>query len=396
MNGYADKKIAVFGSTGSIGRQTLDVMKHLSMRPFALVAGGNDRLMEEQIRAFHPRFASLSDTAAAARLRTAVQDTDTVILSGPDAPTEIAGMDGYDTALCAMSGIAGLKPTLAAIHARHNLALANKETLVCGGELVRNAIRKNGVTMLPVDSEHSAIFQSLRAGRRDEVSRLILTCSGGPFFGRSFEELEKVTPAEALRHPSWRMGPKITVDCATLMNKGLELIEAMCLFDVGPEDIEIVIHRESVFHSFAAFRDGAVIGQAASPDMRLAIQYALTYPARIESDVKPLSFTDYGRLTFYAPDEKAFPCLALAKEAARRGGGAPVILNGANEAAVALYLAEKIGFNDIPRAVEAALLHVRADTPVSFEDIQALDREARVKVYEFTRQPSSLYERTSS
>ena len=382
MKTYSDKKLAVFGSTGSIGRQTLDVMKHLSMRPFALVAGSNDKRMEEQIRAFHPRFASLSDEKAAERLRIAVSDTDTRILSGYDSPTEIASMEGYDTALCAMSGIAGLKPTLAAIHAGHDLALANKETLVCGGELVLNAIRKKGVTMLPVDSEHSAIFQSLLSGKKNEVSHLVLTCSGGPFFGRSFEELEKVTPAEALRHPSWRMGPKITVDCATLMNKGLELIEAMRLFDVGPDDVEIVIHRESVFHSFAAFRDGAVIGQAANPDMRLAIQYALTYPERLQSDVKPLSFTDYGHLSFYQPDEKAFPCLALAKEAARRECGAPIVLNGANEEAVALFLSGEIGFNDIPRAVEAALRHVSAFTPASYEDIASLDHEARVKAKE--------------
>lgn len=386
MKTYSEKSIAVFGSTGSIGRQTLDVMSHLSMRPFALVAGSNDKLMEEQIRAFHPAFASLSDEKAAERLKIAVSDTDTEILSGPEAACVIASMENYDTALCAMSGIAGLKPTLAAIKAHHDLALANKETLVCGGDIVLDAIRENGVTMLPVDSEHSAIFQSLLAGNRKEVSHLILTCSGGPFFGRSFEELEKVTPAEALRHPSWRMGPKITIDCATLMNKGLELIEAMRLFSVGPDEVEIVIHRESVFHSFAAFRDGAVIGQAANPDMRLAIQYALTYPERLQSDVKPLSLADYGHLSFYRPDEKAFPCLALAKEAAHLEGSAPVVLNGANEAAVALFLDGRIGFNDIPRAVEAVMRAISAPAPRTYEDIALLDLEARAKVREFTHQ----------
>ena len=377
-----DKKIAVFGSTGSIGRQTLDVMEKLSMRPFSLSADKNAALMEEEIRAFRPAYASLRNEEAAKDLRMRVADLGVRILAGEDAAAEIAAMPSYDAALCAFSGIAGLPSTLAAVEAGHELCLANKETLVCGGDFFLERVRKAGIRMLPVDSEHSAIFQCLQNGTHGEVDHLILTCSGGPFFGRDPAFLSRVTPADALRHPNWAMGPKITVDSASLMNKGLELIEAMRLFDMPPEKIEIVIHRESVFHSFVAYRDGAVIGQAALPDMRLPIQYALTYPERLPSPVKPLSLAEAGRLTFYEPDPAAFPCLRLAREAAEEGQGAPVVLNGANEEAVAAFLAGKIAFTDIPRAVEAALMRVAHPTPSDYGAIRELDREARAAARE--------------
>ncbi len=379
---YQDKKVAVFGSTGSIGRQTLDVMEKLGMRPFSLSADKNVRLMEEQIRAFRPRFASLRNEDAAKDLRVRVSDLDTEILAGDDAAVTIASMPGYDTALCAFSGVAGLPSTLAAVESGRELALANKETLVCGGDFFLAQVKKAGIRMLPVDSEHSAIFQSLACGTHGEVDHLILTCSGGPFFGKDAEFLSRVTPADALRHPNWAMGPKITVDSATLMNKGLELIEAIRLFGMPPERIRIVIHRESVFHSFVAYRDGAVIGQAAWPDMRLPIQYALTYPERLPSPVKPLSLAEAGTLTFYEPDPVAFPCLRLATEAAFEGKGAPVVLNGANEEAVAAFLRNEARFTDIPRAVEHALLRTPHPAPESFEDIRALDGEARRKARE--------------
>ena len=379
---YQEKKIAVFGSTGSIGRQTLDVMERLHIRAFSLSADKNAARMEEQIRAFAPRYASLRNEDAAKELRVRTADLDVKILGGEDAAAEIASMPGYETALCAFSGVAGLPSTLAAVESGRELALANKETLVCGGDFFLDRVRKAGIRMLPVDSEHSAIFQSLACGTHGEVDHLILTCSGGPFFGRDEEFLSCVTPADALRHPNWAMGPKITVDSATLMNKGLELIEAMRLFDMPPERIRIVIHRESIFHSFVAYRDGAVIGQAALPDMRLPIQFALTYPDRLPSPVKPLSLAEAGRLTFFEPDPVAFPCLRLAKEAAFEGKGAPVVLNGANEEAVAAFLREEALFTDIPRAVEHALLHTPHPTPESFEDIRVLDLEARARARE--------------
>ncbi|MBR6764009.1 MAG: 1-deoxy-D-xylulose-5-phosphate reductoisomerase [Clostridia bacterium] len=377
-----NQTITILGSTGSIGRQTLDVMENLGLSPLALAAGSNDKLMEEQIRKFRPKYAALADEKAALRLKAALADTDTLITGGAQAVEELAALPG-DTTVCAMSGVAGLKPTLTAIETGHTIALANKETLVCGGDIVLSAAKKHGVDLLPVDSEHSAIFQSLLAGDRRDLKKIILTCSGGPFFGKDKAFLEQVTPADALRHPNWRMGPKITIDCATLMNKGLELIEAMHLFDVKASDIDIVIHRESIFHSFVEFADGAVIGEAAAPDMRLPIQYTLTYPRRVATNIAPLKLWEVGKLTFFPPDEEAFPALRLAKEAARAGGGVPVLLNGANEEAVALFLDGKIGFTDIPRGVAHVLETLDAKTPACFEDVAELDRQARVALRNF-------------
>jgi len=371
------RTLTLLGSTGSIGRQTLEVLSNLQMTPFALAAGSNDRLMEEQIRAFHPRFAAMADREAGKRLKAAVADTDTLVTYGEDAVEMLAALPSELT-LAAMSGVAGLKPTLTALETGHNIALANKETLVCGGRLVTSLAKKMQKALLPVDSEHSAIFQSLRTGSHDELTKIILTCSGGPFFGKKPEELEKITPQEALKHPNWRMGPKITVDCATLMNKGLELMEAMHLFDLPADRVEIVIHRESVFHSFVEFADGAVVGQAASPDMRLPIQYAITYPERRPLPITPLHLSEIGRLTFYSPDLIAFPCLRLAMETAQSGSDAlPIILNGANESAVAAFLAGKISFGSIPRAVAYALEHTEPLPIGSYADIHAQDQSAR-------------------
>ena len=377
------KNLSILGSTGSIGTQTLDVARNLSLEVTALAAYGNIKLLEEQIREFHPVLAVVFDEEKAKQLRTAVADTGTKILAGMDGLCEAASIDGADVVVNAVVGCVGLQPTLAAIKSGKDLALANKETLVAGGALVMRATEENGVKIFPVDSEHSAIFQCLQGcPEKKFLSRIILTASGGPFFGKTREELAEVTPRQALKHPNWDMGAKITIDSSTMMNKGLEILEASWLFDMPVSQIDVVIHRESVIHSLIEYVDHSVIAQLGVPDMRIPIQYAITWPERYPSPVKRLSLADYGTLTFAQPDEETFRCLAACKEAGRRGGLAPAAANGANEAAVDLFLKEKISFLEIGELVWAAMdRQPDVETITSVDDILTADRAAREFVY---------------
>ena len=371
------KRIAVLGSTGSIGRQSLDVIDACGMSVAALTANSSVERMEEQARQFKPELVALVDEKAADDLRVRLADTNVKVAGGMSGLLEAAAIPSADTVITSVVGMVGLRPTLAAIREGKRIALANKETLVCAGELVLEEARDYGAQILPVDSEHSALFQSLEGNDPREVKRLILTCSGGPFYGKKAEELEHVTREDALRHPNWSMGAKITVDSATLMNKGLEFIEAMHLYHMPPEKISVLIHRESIIHSLVEYCDNAMIAQLGSPDMRLPIQYALTWPRRIPGPAAPLDLWGCGGLTFGTPDTETFRCLALAYEAARAGGTAGAILNGANEAAVAQFLAGKIGFLDIARRVERALERVPVVQEPGLEDILNADQEAR-------------------
>ena len=375
------KTISILGSTGSIGRQTLDVAEQMGLRVAALTANASVERMEAQCRQFLPRLAVMTDESAAKDLAVRLADTETKVLGGFDALTEAATAPEADTVVTAVVGMVGLRPTLAAIEAKKRIALANKETLVCAGGLVMDAADRYGAEIVPVDSEHSAIFQCVQGcADRGEIKRLILTCSGGPFYGMTYGEVGKMTKADALKHPNWKMGPKITVDCATLMNKGLEVIEAMRLYRLPLEQVSVVIHRQSIVHSLVEYRDGAVLAQLGTPDMRLPIRYAMTYPNRGVNPAEPLDLLACPPLTFAAPDREAFPCLRLAEEAATEGGTACAILNGANEEAVGLFLADRIGFHDIHRLVAKA----RAEVPVvqdpSLEEILAADAAARRSV----------------
>ena len=373
--------ISLLGSTGSIGRQTLEVVEALDLRVCALTAHKSVGLLETQARKFHPELAVLTDPAAAADLKVRLADTGIRVASGPEGLLEAAALEAADTVLTAVVGVAGLAPTLAAVRAGKRLAIANKETLVCAGELVMDEADRWGAQVVPVDSEHSALFQCLQGCKdRGEVRRLILTASGGPFFGYSRERLAGVTRAQALAHPNWSMGAKVTIDSATLMNKGLEFIEAMRLYRLPPEKISIVVHRESIVHSLVEYCDNAVLAQLGAPDMRLPIQYALTWPERVPGPAKPLDLLNCPPLTFDRPDMEAFPCLALALEAARTGGTATAVLNGANEAAVELFLQGKIGFLDIPERVARAMETVPLVQKPSLEQILAADRAARQAV----------------
>ena len=371
------KRIAVLGSTGSIGRQSLDVIAACGMSVAALTANSSAERMEEQARQFKPELVALVDEKAAADLRVRLADTNVRVAGGMSGLLEAAAIPSADTVITSVVGMVGLRPTLAAIRESKRIALANKETLVCAGQLVLEEARDYGARILPVDSEHSALFQSLEGNDTKEVKRLILTCSGGPFYGKKSKELECVTREDALRHPNWSMGAKITVDSATLMNKGLEFIEAMHLYHMPPEKISVLIHRESIIHSLVEYCDNAMIAQLGSPDMRLPIQYALTWPKRIPGPAAPLDLWRCGGLTFGTPDTDTFRCLALAYEAARMGGTAGAILNGANEAAVAQFLAGRIGFLDIARRVERALERVPVVQEPGLEDILNADQEAR-------------------
>lgn len=375
------KCVSVLGSTGSIGRQTLDVVSRLGISVGALTAGHNVDLLAEQCRAFRPRMAVMETLEGAEALRRALDTQDIEIRFGEEGLLRAAELPEADTVVTAVVGMIGLKPTLAAISRGKRIGLANKETLVCAGELVMDAAEKYGAEIVPVDSEHSAIFQCIM-GLHDkkEIKNLILTCSGGPFFGKSREELKDVTKADALKHPNWKMGPKITIDCATLMNKGLEFIEAMRLYRLPPDQVQVVIHRQSMVHSLVECVDGAVMAQLGTPDMRLPIQLALTYPERRPSPVEPLKLTQCGPLTFSEPDLSAFPCLKIAMDCARLGGTACPVLNGANEAAVALYLRDEIGFYDIPRLVQGALDRVPFLEKPSLEEILQADRLSRQAV----------------
>ena len=376
------KWISILGSTGSIGRQTLDVAEKLQIPVAALAASRNVELLEAQCRKFRPELAVLFDEAAAEELKRRLSDMNIKVAGGMEGLLAAALLDSADTVVTAVSGMIGLRPTLAAIERGKRIALANKETLVCAGALVMREAQRRGAEIIPVDSEHSAIFQCLMGCRdRSEVRRLILTCSGGPFYGKTAAELQKVTRADALRHPNWKMGPKITVDCATLMNKGLEVIEAMRLYGLPLEQVTAVIHRQSIVHSLVEFRDGAVMAQLGTPDMRIPIGLALTYPKREENPASPLDLLSCPPLTFAAPDEEAFRCFRLARQAAKQGGTACAVLNGANEAAVGLFLQEKLGFPEIADAVEAALDAVPQCADVTLEAALDADRQARDIVF---------------
>ena len=376
------KTITILGSTGSIGRQTLSVADELGLRVAALTAERNVELLEAQCRQYRPELAVLTDEAAAEELKVRLADMNIRVLTGAEALCEAAALPEADTVVVAVCGFAALRPTLTAIHEKKRIALANKETMVCAGQIMQAAARESGAEIIPVDSEHSAIFQCLMGCRdRAEVKRLILTCSGGPFFGKTREELVCMTKSDALRHPNWKMGAKITVDCATLMNKGLEIIEAMRLYDLPLLKVEAVIHRQSVVHSLVEFVDGAVLAQLGVPDMRIPIGLAMTYPNRAHNPAPALDLLTCGPLTFDAIDETAFPCFVLAKQAAQLGGTACTALNAANEEAVGLFLQDKIGFYDIADAVEAALRLPVVQEP-SLADIFEADRLARIHTRE--------------
>ena len=373
--------ISILGSTGSIGRQSLEVAEQMGLRVAALTANSSAERMEEQIRKFHPDLAVMTDEGAAKDLACRVQDTPTRVLGGEEALMEAATLPQADTVITAVVGMVGLRPTLAAIRAKKRIGLANKETLVCAGELVMDEAERCGAEIVPVDSEHSAIFQCVQGCHdRKEIRRLLLTCSGGPFYGMSREEVGKMTKADTLRHPNWTMGPKITVDSATLMNKGLEVIEAMRLYRLPLEQVQVLILRESIVHSLVEFRDGAVLAQLGTPDMRLPIRYALTYPERGENPAAPLDLLHCPPLTFAEPDREVFPCLRLAEEAVKEGGTACAVLNGANEEAVRLYLADGIGIYDIPELVARARAQVPTVQAPALEDILEADRAAREAV----------------
>ena len=373
--------ISILGSTGSIGRQSLEVIAACGMRVAALTANSSVKLLEEQARQFHPRLAVLTDERAAADLKTRLADTDVRVAGGMDGLLEAASIPQADTVITSVVGTVGLRPTLAAIREKKRIGLANKETLVCAGALVLEEARRYGAQIIPVDSEHSALFQCLEGNRdRGEVKRLILTCSGGPFYGRKAEELKGMTREDALQHPNWSMGAKITVDSATLMNKGLEVIEAMHLYQMPPEKISVVIHRESIIHSLVEYCDNAMLAQLGAPDMRLPIQYALTWPRRCPGPATELDLWNCGPLTFGAPDLETFRCLDLALQAAKTGGTAGAILNGANEAAVAKFLAGEIGFLDIGGKVARAMEQIPVVREPGLADILEADRAAREAV----------------
>ncbi len=373
--------ISLLGSTGSIGRQSLEVIQACGMKVGALTANSNVARMEEQARQFQPELAVMMDEQAAADLKVRLADTPVRVAGGLEGLLEAAELPKADTVITAVVGMVGLRPTMAAIREGKRIALANKETLVCAGQLVTEEARDYGAKILPVDSEHSALFQSLQGCKdRGEVKRLILTCSGGPFFGKTRKELKGMTREDALQHPNWSMGAKITVDSATLMNKGLEFIEAMHLYQMPPEKISIVVHRESIIHSLVEYCDNAMIAQMGTPDMRLPIQYALTWPERVVGPATPLDLCSCGPLTFAQPDTETFQCLALALEAAKTGGTAGAILNGANEAAVALFLEGKIGFLDIADRVRRAMEQVKVIADPSMTQVLEADAAAREAV----------------
>ena len=370
------KELIILGSTGSIGTQAIEVCLQNGYRVTGLAAGKNITLLESQARLLKPLAVACSDEKAATELKVKLSDTSIKVLSGTEGVCELATGRG-DTVLNAIVGIAGLRPTLAAIKSGKTIALANKETLVTGGEIVKKALRDNKVSLLPVDSEHSAIFQSLQGVPQGSVSKILLTASGGPFYKKTANELLNVTPADALKHPNWSMGAKITIDSATLMNKGLEVIEAVHLFDVSPDDIEVLVHRQSILHSAVELTDGAVIAQLGTPDMKLPIQYALSYPERLGLCGKRLSLTDIGALTFEKPDTETFRCLKICTDAIREGGLKPTAANGANEEAVRLFLENKIKFLQIADLVEKAVEAQSAVDTFTAEDVFCADLQAR-------------------
>ncbi len=374
-------KVAILGSTGSIGTQGFEVVEDLrgikDIEVVGISGNKNLKLLEEQIRKFHVPYAAVPEEKDAKTLATAVADTDCKVLSGQEGLCFIAAETGADMLLSAIVGFSGMVPTMKAIEAGIDIALANKETLVTAGFIFMDAVAKHQVRLLPVDSEHSAIFQSLHGGKRKELSKILLTASGGPFYGKTRDELEKVTLAQALKHPNWSMGAKITIDSATLMNKGLEVIEAKWLFDVAIDDVEVVVQRESIIHSMVEFCDHSVIAQLGLPSMKHPIQYAFTYPERLPAKGERISFGDLGKLSFGKPDEETFRCLALAKEAGRREGIMPTIMNAANEVAVGAFLQEKIGFLEIADFVEKTMRDFDNIPNPTIDDLLEADASVR-------------------
>ena len=379
--------VSILGSTGSIGRQSLDIISRLpDIRVAALTAGTSVERMHEQCRQFQPELAVMATEEAANQLAEEIKDLPTRVSWGEEGLIEAATIPSCDCVITAVVGMVGLKPTLAAIRAGKRIGLANKETLVCAGEIVMDEAEKYGAEIIPVDSEHSAIFQCLMgSSEKKEVKRLILTCSGGPFFGMDREQLQKVTKADALKHPNWKMGAKITIDCATLMNKGLEVIEAMRLYRMPIDQVDVVVHRQSIIHSMVEYVDGAVMAQMGAPDMRLPIQLALTYPQRIECPVDSLDLLTCGSLTFFKPDLENFPCLQLAYDCGRKGGTACPAMNGANEEAVAMFLRDEIGFYDIYDLVSRAVDAVPFVENPTLEQVLEADRLARQAVRDFRK-----------
>lgn len=375
--------ISILGSTGSIGTQTLDVVDKLNLNVVALTASTNIVLLEEQVRKYKPQLAVVYDEAKAKIFKDNIKDTDTFVLSGMDGLVSAATIETAELVLNSVVGMVGLKPTIAAANAKKDIALANKETLVAGGKIVTDAVKSNGVKLLPVDSEHSAIFQCLQGMPNSKcLKKLILTASGGPFFGKTADELKSVTIEQALNHPNWSMGAKITVDSASMMNKGLEIIEASRLFDVSGDDIDVVVHRESIIHSMIEYSDNSIIAQLGLPDMRIPIQYAVTYPERFSSPVGELNFSQIGKLTFYEPDYDTFKCLKVCKKALSMGGAATAIANGANEEANMLFRQGKISFLDIGELVSGAVNSIKNFEPKTVDDVLLADKLARQYVLE--------------
>ncbi len=374
-------KISVLGSTGSIGTQTLDVARMHGIKVVALTANKNIKLLEMQAREFEPEMVCVNDMGAAAQLKIALKDTNVDVYCGEEGIIKAAQAENSDTVVNAIVGVAGLLPTLAAVKAKKNLALANKETLVAGGAIVMKAVKDNGVKLYPVDSEHSAIFQCLQGCPENSLKKVILTASGGSFFGKTRKDLENVTVKQALKHPNWNMGAKITIDSATLMNKGLEVIEASWLFNCKDEDIDVVVHRESIIHSLIQLKDNAVIAQLGVPDMRIPIQYALTYPERLPSPTAELDLSEIGSMSFYKPDYETFKCLAVCRAALRKGGLYPAVANAANEVAVEMFLNERIRFLDIADIVEKAVNDFDGGTDnITLDAILDADKQTRASV----------------
>ena len=375
-----NRKLAIVGATGSVGTQALDVARHFGMRVTAVSCGSNIEKAEAIIREFRPDICGVTDGDAARTLRDRVSDTGCKILDGGEAAATVARESDADTVLNSVTGIAGLAPSLAALESGKKLALANKESLVTAGEIVTELAEKKELPILPVDSEHCAIWQSLLSGKREQVKKLILTASGGPFRGLSREEIAVKTAADALKHPTWNMGKKITIDSATMMNKGFEVIEAAWLFGISPDNIDVVVHPESIIHSMVEYNDNAVISQMAVPDMRLCVQYALTAPDRFEGVTAPLDLTRVGKMTFFAPDEEAFPLLPLARKAYLTGGTVCAALNGANEVAVALFLEGRITLHQLFYGVEEATVKYKYPPCESLDAVYEADRMARAAV----------------
>lgn len=375
------KSLTILGSTGTIGTQALDVVKNNDWKIVGLTANSSVDALAKQAIEFKPQAVAIADSTKEKELKDALFGTGIAVFSGEEGVCKVAAMQNADTVLNSIVGIAGLRPTVASICKGRRIALANKETLVTGGEIIMKMISDNGVELLPVDSEHSAIFQSLVGSNHGEIKKILLTASGGPFYGKTVDELRNVTPAQALKHPNWSMGRKITIDSATMMNKGLEVIEAVHLFGVSADDIEVVVHRQSILHSAVEFIDGAVIAQLGTPDMKLPIQYALTYPDRVVSNEKKLNLFEIGKLTFEKPDLETFSCLANCVDAIKTGGLKPVAVNGANEAAVDLFLNEKISFLQIGELVRKAMDNQKEVASFNLEDVFNADKSAREFVY---------------